>query len=775
MIGTSAEPPYRRAELPVEVRLRDLLGRMTLDEKLAQLGAVWGASLLEGDRLDEGRAKTSLAHGIGQITRLAGASTHEPDTCARLANEIQRFLRERTRLGVPALLHEESCAGFSARGATCFPQIIGLASTWEPPLVEAMARVIREQMRAVGARLSLAPVLDLARDPRWGRCEETFGEDPYLVGRMGVSYVRGLQGADLSEGVAATGKHFVGYGAPEGGLNWAPARVPRRELLERFAVPFAEAIREAGLACVMNGYHEIDGVPCGASRELLEEILRGTLGFDGVVLSDYFTLQTFVSYHAIAADESEAACRALEAGVDVELPALVGYGEPLRRAIADGRIDERLVDRSAARVLRLKLELGLFEAPPLDESATGPRFDDPSQRALARRIAAKSIVLLENHDELLPLAPNLRRVAVIGPSADCIRLLQGDYHYPTHLEVLRGEEEDLEPLFVPMVSLLEGIRAAVSPETEVHHVHGCELLGGSTEGFGEATELARRCDVAIVVVGGRSGLVEGCTSGEFCDRAGLELPGVQTELALAVHATGTATVVVLLNGRPLVLTRLAECIPAIVEAWLPGEEGGHAVADVLFGRVNPAGRLPLTLPRAVGQLPLYYDHKPSGARSPIHGDYADLSTRPLYPFGHGLSYTRFSYGGLKVTPRALPMDEPLRVELELGNTGCRAGEEVVQLYLRDRVASVTRPVQQLAGFVRLALEPGEVRRVVFHVDPARLAFYDEGMEPVLEPGTIEVMVGSSCADIRLRSEIELVGERRAARPDRAEPTRVELE
>ncbi|UCE88056.1 MAG: glycoside hydrolase family 3 C-terminal domain-containing protein [Deltaproteobacteria bacterium] len=774
---------------------------MDLDEKLAQLGGVWAGALLDGERFSESRAKPALAHGIGHVTRLAGSSVLAPRACAELANQIQRFLLENTRLGIPAIVHEESCAGFTARGATCFPQAIGLASTFEPALVRELADVIRRQMRAVGARHSLAPVLDVARDPRWGRTEETFGEDPYLVARMGVAYVQGLQGETLRDGVIATGKHFVGYGASEGGLNWAPAPLPRRELLERFVPPFAAAIHEAGLASVMNAYHEIDGVPCGASAELLEALLREELGFEGVVVSDYFTVKTLMTYHGIAANESEAAQRALEAGIDVELPALDCYGAPLREAVESGRVALERVDRAVARLLGSKFELGLFDDPYVDAASAPAIFDTPEQRSLARRVAAKSIVLLKNDGDLLPLDPALRSVAVIGPSADSARLLQGDYHYPTHLEIVFGpmrdgapaprpggaeadaasgepepatREVDLSRVMVPTVTLLEGIRSAVSAQTEVHTARGCEILGDATDGFADAVATARAADVAIVAVGGKSGLVEGCTSGESVDRAALELPGAQAALVEAIAATGTPTVVVLVNGRPLALTRVAERVAALVEAWLPGEEGGHAVADVLFGRVDPAGRLPVSLPRAVGQVPLYYNHKPSGARSQWRGDYADLPTRPLFPFGHGLSYTRFDYANLSLAPRAVSPDGELEVALEVANVGERPGEEVVQLYVRDVVASLTRPVQELKGFARIALEPGECRRVAFRLDVGQLAFYDAAMQLVVEPGAVEIRVGRSSEDIRLSDRVEIRGPGSAARRRPAAPTRVEL-
>ena len=787
MVSSYERAPYHYPHVPVEDRVRDLLGRMNVEEKVAQLGGVWSTALLEGEHLSEAKAWASLRHGAGHITRIGGGTVLGPRESARLANEIQGFLVQRTRLGIPAIVHEESCAGYTARGATCFPQAIGLASTWEPQLVEAMTDVIRTQMRAVGAHQALAPVLDVARDPRWGRTEETFGEDPYLVSRIGVAYVKGLQGEDRRQGIVATGKHFLGYAASEGGLNWAPAHIARRELLEVYVTPFEAAVREAKLGSMMNAYHELDGIPCGASRELFEGLLRTELGFDGVVVSDYFTIPTLMTYHQAAGSKEEAARLALEAGLDVELPALDYYGGPLLEALQDGRVEMALVDRAVSRVLRMKFELGLFEEPYVDAEAAPAVFDSPEQRRLARLIARKSMVLLKNEDGVLPLDRSQRRLAVIGPAAESIRLLQGDYHYPAHLEIRFGPVHeggvaprpeaggvDLAQHFVPMVSVLEGLRSKLSPQAEIVAARGCDILGRSKDGFAEAVAAARHAEVAVVVVGGKSGLVEGCTSGESIDCADLALPGVQEELVEAVVATGTPTVVVLINGRPMALPWLAEHVPAILEAWLPGEEGGHAVADVLFGDVPPGGKLPISLPRSVGQVPVYYGHKPSGGRSQWRGDYADLSAKPLFPFGHGLTYTEFEYSGLELSAEQAPATGAVDVSVRVANVGSRPGEEVVQLYVHEAVAGVTRPVKQLAGFQRIALRQGEERRVAFKLDLSQLAFYDRDMQFVVEPGRIQVMVGSSSEDIRLSGSFEITGERRLLRRSEVVATTVEV-
>ncbi len=755
-------------------RVTDLLDRMTLEEKLAQLGGVWITDLLEGGRFAPERAAARLAHGIGHVTRLVAATGLRPADAAALANEIQSHLRASTRLGIPAILHEEACAGFMARDATCFPQAIGQAATWAPELVEAMGRVIRTQMRAVGTHHALAPVLDVARDPRWGRIEETYGEDPYLVGRMGVAYVRGVQGERLGEGsVVATAKHFLGYGASEGGLNWAPARIMPRELREVYAAPFAAAIQEAGVASAMNAYHELDGVPCGASRELMVELLRDELGFDGVVVSDYFTLATLLTYHRVAQDKTDAARLGLEAGIDVELPAHDCYGDALRAGLASGAIDPALVDVSVRRLLEQKVRLGLFERPFVEVPGAALVFDTGDQRALAREMAEKSLVLLRNEGDLLPLRDGAR-VALIGPGADDRRLLQGDYHYPAHVEVMFESQgdlpaptpiiadrvEDLGAHYPPMTTLLGGLRARIAAGGEVRYARGCDVLGDDTSGFEEAVSAARAADVAVVVVGDRSGLTDAATCGEARDRADVRLPGVQEALVEAVIASGTPVVLLLLGGRPLALGGLAERVGAILAAWLPGEEGGTAVAAALFGDVSPSGKLPVSFPRDAAQVPVYFGHKASGGRSHWKGDYVDMPTTPLYPFGHGLSYTRFGYADLNVTPAEGGADDEVAVSFEVCNEGARPAEEVVQVYVRDPVASVTRPVQQLVGFTRVALDPGQARRVTIRVPVLMLAFYDRTMRFVVEPGQIEVHVGTSSADVRLRGGFTVVGDTR---------------
>ncbi|GIV85151.1 MAG: beta-glucosidase [Candidatus Roseilinea sp.] len=739
----------------VHPQVRDLLARMTLEEKLAQLNACWMRDLLTDGRLDADKLRRHLRHGIGQITRPGGSSALPPDALAEAANQIQRFLVEETRLGIPAILHEECCAGAMVRQGTIFPQPIGLASAFQPDLIAEMTEAIRRQLRAVGLHHGLAPVLDLARDPRWGRLEETFGEDPLLVARCGVAYVRGLQGDDLRDGVMATGKHFIGHSASQGGLNCAPAWLGRHELFEAYLLPFQAAIQAASLAAIMNAYPELDGEVVAASRRLLTDLLRETLGFDGLVVSDYEAIKMIHTYHFAAESLRRAAVLAIQAGIDIELPTPCCYGDLLRQALEAGEVDMATLDQAVSRNLQKKFELGLFERPYVEAEHAAATFADPRPRALARRLARQSLVLLKN-DGLLPLPRDLRALAVIGPNAHDARNLLGDYTYPAHLEDQFPAETAEELTRIPTV--LDGIRALAAPGTQVRYARGCDNLDPSTDGFAEAVHAAEQADAVVLVLGDRSGLTPRCTSGETRDSASLRLPGAQEALVEAILATGKPVALALVTGRPYVLTGLAPRVQAILQAWLPGEEGGLAIAEALFGEVNPGGKLPVTFPRSAGQVPIFYNHKPSASRSNWHGDYMDESVRPLYPFGHGLSYTHFGYGGLIISPAQVTRGEQVDISLEVCNSGERAGDEVVQLYVRDEYASLPRPVKELKGFARLTLAPGERRRVTFHLPADALAFYDADLRLVLEPGRIQVMVGSSSEDIRLTGAFEIVGE-----------------
>jgi beta-glucosidase len=760
-----AATPYLDPALAVADRVDDLLGRMTLEEKLAQLGSIWVFEVLDGDRLEHGKAQERLGPGIGQITRVAGATSFAMPVVAALANEIQRFLVERTRLGIPAIIHEECLHGLVARDAVCFPQSIGLAAAWDPHLLEALASSFARQLRAIGAHQGLAPIFDVARDPRWGRIEETYGEDPYLIAALGVAYVRGLQEGGGGP-VLATGKHMVGHGLPEGGMNRAPAHIGTRELRDVYLWPFEAAVREAGMRSMMHAYEDVDGVPCVASRELFTTTLRDEWGFDGIVVSDYAGIDELVESHAIVGDLGAAAALALEAGIDVELPSTAAYGAPLAQALAAGAVDPALVDRAVARVLAVKFELGLFEAPYVDAAAARPPL--AADRALARDAARASIVLLEN-DGTLPLRDDLATIAVIGPNADNARNLLGDYAHIAHIETLLEMREN--PIGFPVphdldlsgeldgrFTVLDAIRERCADGAEVRFAAGGGVLDASDAEIAEAADAARGADVAIVVVGERSGLTLDCTCGEMRDRMELTLPGRQEELVAAVAATGTPLVLVLVAGRPLGIPEAAQRAAAVLNAWVPGDEGPAAITDVLFGDADPGGKLPVTVPRHVGQVPIHYAHKPSGGRSHWHGDYVDGSHLPLWPFGHGLSYTRFALHGPQLDRTTLALGDEVAIAVEVENVGERAGDEVVQLYVRDEEASVTRPVKELRGFRRVHLAAGERRRVSFRLAAEQLAFTGLDGQLVLEPGLVRVMVGTSSADLPCQADLELTGE-----------------
>ncbi len=760
---------YLDARLPIAARVDDLLSQMTLEEKIAQLGSLWVYEIADEQGLNRAWAQTRMGNGLGQVTRLAGGSSLGPVATATLANAIQKFLVEETRLGIPALIHDECCSGFLANGATNFPQIIGIASTWEPELVGAMTQIIRRQMRAVGVHHGLAPVLDIARDPRWGRTEETFGEDPYLTSVMGAAYIHGLQGENWSDGVMATGKHFVGYSASDGGLNWAPARIMPRELREVYLAPFEVAVRVARLASIMPAYHEMDGQPCSSSYALMTDILRKEWDFDGLVVSDYMAIHQLETYHHLARDKAHAAQLALEAGMDVELPSIDAYGAELANAVEAGEIAVALIDRSVQRMLAAKFAFGLFEQPYVVPDKVLEVFNTVEQRATAREIARKSLVLLKNEGALLPLPKTLSAIAVIGPNADDTRNLLGDYSYPAHIETLLTFKElgfSEHPLpeslqrvdeYADMISVVDGIRQLVSAQTKVHYARGCAVNSTSTEGFAAAVDAARQGEVAVVVVGDKAGLTPECTTGEFRDSAHLALPGVQQALVEAIVATGTPVVLVIVSGRPYAIPNLVAAVPAVLQAWLPGAEGAPALAEVLFGEVNPSGKLPMTFPRHAGQVPVYYARRPSGMRSFFYGPYTDESNEPLFPFGFGLSYTQFAFENLTVTPDRIVTYDAVQVSLEVTNTGAIAGDEVMQLYTRTEGASVTRPVKELRGFRRIHLAPGERVRVTFTLPAEQLAYYDDTMQLAVEPATVHVMVGNSSQNLPLTSVFALVG------------------
>lgn len=741
-------------------RVRGLVAALDPEQKRAQLGSAW--LTLEPGTGDvapfqgtfapaPGDPDEQLRHGIGHLTRPLGSRPVEPTAGVEAVAAVQRRLVERSTAGLPAISHEECLAGVMVRDATQLPCPLALGATWDPALVEELGAVLRRQMRAVGAHQGLAPVADVVRDPRWGRVEECFGEDPYLVGSMVVAYVRGLQGDDLRTGVAATLKHFAGYPAGAGGRNFAPAQVGPREMADVLLVPFEMAVKLAGAASVMNAYNDVDGEPCGASRHLLTEVLRERWGFDGVVVADYFAVSFLEDMHGVAGDQAEAAALALRAGLDLELPATACYAR-LGEAAERGLATDDDVDLAVGRVLALKERLGLLDGPPVAPPAGPVELHAEADAELVRRAAVRSLVLLRNEGDLLPLGPVApgARLAVLGPNADRPTAVLGNYSFAQHVA---DHFPDDDPGRLPRTVLDELGAAWEAAGGEVRHERGCEVDGDDRSGLPAAVAAATGADVAVVVAGDRAGHFGRGTVGEGTDTEDLSLPGVQAELVEAVVATGTPTVLVLLDGRPHVLGGLARQVPAVVQAFFPGEEGAAALAAVLLGEEAPGGRLPVSTGIPAGAQPATYLRRALSRGVPPRP-----AAEPEHAFGHGLTYTTFSLDELEVAPTEVPLDGEVEVACTVTNTGDRTGEEVVQLYLRDPVASVARPLLELRGFARVALEPGASALARFTVPADLCSFTGVDLRRVAEPGVIEVHVGRSSADLPLRASFTLVGD-----------------
>ncbi|MGA2624961.1 MAG: glycoside hydrolase family 3 N-terminal domain-containing protein [Bacteroidota bacterium] len=848
--------PYKNPSLPIAERVKDLLSRMTLEEKIAQLQC----------EIQDIEGKDSIiTRGVGQLActlRPLG-----PKEAAGLANKIQKLAVEKTRLGIPIIIHDEALHGLIGKGATSFPQAIGLAATWDPDLMERIATVIGKETRSRGVRQVLSPVINIARDVRWGRVEETYGEDPLLTSRMGVAFCKNIE----AEGVVTTPKHFVAN-VGDGGRDSHPIEFSEALLREIYFPPFKACFQEGHATSVMAAYNSINEQPCSGNRWLLTDVLRNEWGFKGYVVSDYGSVGGILDLHHTAANLKEAGKQAVEAGLEVELPNIYAYGSPLVAAVKEGLVSEATIDTAVGRVLTAKFNLGLFEHPYVDPASAEKINNDPAHRSLALEAAHKAIVLLKNTDGFLPFKKDLKSIAVIGPDADTMQLggysgfgtkvvtlLEGIKNkVPQSATVSFAKGCDLMETGLPPVTSdhlvppdgkpgehglkgeyfnnmdLSGTPELVrtdkqinfdwgngSPAPQIHSDHfsvrwtgkivptatsgyrfsimtddgvrlyldGKQMVdswydrGASADFFmvnlvadkqydlrieyyenvgsafaslgwnvkasedmemQKAVETARKADVAVVAVG----IVEG----EGSDRAELNLPGTQEELITAVAATGVPTVVVLINGSAVTMNGWMDKVAAILEPWYPGEEGGNAIADVLFGNYNPGGKLPVTFPQAVGQCPLYYNLKPSGRGY----DYVSMTGKPLFAFGYGLSYTKFDYTNLQITPKQIAPSEKIQVSLDVQNAGVRNGDEVVQLYVHDKVASVTRPLKELKAFRRVTLSPQEKKTVSFTLTPDDLSYLDKNLKYVLEPGTIEVMVGSSSADIRLKGSFEVI-------------------
>jgi beta-glucosidase len=745
-------PGYKNPDLPVDHRVADLLSRMTLQEKVAQMMCVWGQkkTMLSDDtgNLDLGRIRTHLKDGIGQMGRLSdtGGGKNAPEMAA-LANRLQKFFVEETRLGIPVVFHEECLHGLAGPDATSYPQPIGLASTFNPELIEQIYTAIAEETRSRGAHQALTPVVDVARDPRWGRVEETFGEDPYLVSRMGIAAVRGFQGDGTftdKKRVLATLKHFAAHGQPESGSNCGPGNFSERVLRDTFLFPFKEVLEKANPASVMASYNEIDGVPSHANAWLLRNILRKEWGFKGFVVSDYYAITELKGKddsvsHAVAKDKTEAALRAAQAGVNIELPDPDCY--PLLPSLVErGVIPESLIDELIAPMLEYKFRLGLFEDPYVSADAGAHEQRMQSERALALRAAQETIVLLKNNGGVLPLrSEKYPTIAVIGPNADR-RLLGGYSGKPRYY-----------------TTVLQGIQERVGDDATVLYSEGCKITVGGAwdedvvtlpdpeedrQSIARAVSIARQSDVVVLVLGDNEQTSrEAWSYRHLGDRTSLDLFGAQNALVQAVAATGKPMVLVLFNGRPNSLNVAHGHVAAILECWYLGQETGHAVADVLFGDFNPAGKLPISIPRSVGHLPCYYNHKPSARRGYLFDDIT-----PLYPFGFGMSYTTFAVSNPRLESSSIHAGGTTRLLVDVKNTGPRIGQEVVQMYIRDLVSSVTRPVKELKGFAKISLTPGESRTVALPIGPEHLSFTNIDKQYGVEPGDFEIMVGTSSRD-----------------------------
>lgn len=751
LVAQAQNEPYHDSKLPVEQRVTDLLSRMTLEEKVAQMEGSWENRQFfsnpqdlfldeKGNFLPE-RAAVLLKNGLGGMSR--PSENRGPREMAEFTNTMQKWMKENTRLGIPILFHDECLHGHVAPKGTSYPQAIALASTWDPDLVREVFTATAAEVRARGAQQCLAPVLDLARDPRWGRTEETYGEDPYLVSHIGLAAIEGFQGSALpidKTHVMATAKHFAVHGQPEGGTNVAPGNYSERVIREYFLKPFEVAVKQGDVQAVMASYNEIDGIPSHSNKHLLEDILRQEWGFNGVVVSDYFGITDLRTLHHVVSSDEDAARLALNSGVDMELPFAAAYPSLIEQ-VHQGKVSEAAVDRAVTDILRAKFLTGLFDDPYVDPDYAEKITNDAGHQQLALKAAHEAIILLKNDKNLLPLDKSrYKTIAVIGPDAADLHL--GGYSDNPG----RG------------VTVLQGIRNKVGAGA-VLYAEGCKIteslpdwnadkvvLGDpvlNAKRIQDSVRLAQKADVVILALGGNEQTSrEAWAVNHPGDRDNLDLLGNQDDLVKAILAVGKPTVVFLQHGRPNSINYIAEHVPAILDGWYLGQEGGTAVADVIFGDYNPGGKLPITVPSSVGQLPDYYYQKPSAKR-----EYLGTSVLPLFPFGWGLSYSKFQYSNLRVMPEAIGPEGKAKVSVDVTNTGKVAGGEVVQLYIRDEVSSVTRPVKELRGFRRIALEAGKTQTVEFYLGPDELSFLNRDMHRVVEPGAFKIMVGGNSVDL----------------------------
>ncbi|MDX1718681.1 MAG: glycoside hydrolase family 3 N-terminal domain-containing protein [Salegentibacter mishustinae] len=764
--------PYQDASISVEGRVKNLISLMTLDEKIGQLTTPLGWKMYkkEGNKsgISDLYKEEIIIRHIGGLWGLLRADPWtqktletglDPKEAAKITNAIQKYAIENSRLGIPLLLEEEAMHGHMAIGTTVFPTAIGQASTWNPELIKEMATTIAEEIRAQGANTGYGPIIDIAREPRWSRVEETFGEDSYLIAEMGKSIIKGFQGekeSDLKDGkhVAATLKHFAAYGVSEGGHNGAAVHVGERDLFQNYMYPVKEAV-DSGVLSVMTAYSSIDGVPSTAHKSLLTNTLREDWGFNGFVISDLASIEGLFGDHHVVSSQEDAAAVAMNAGVDVDLGGN-GYDDALKNAVLAGKVAEDRINEAVKRILTIKFKLGLFDDPYVDIKDVEKTVRNAEHIELAREVARQSITMLKNEEDLLPLSKDLKNIAVIGSNADMQYNQLGDYTAP------QAEEN--------IVTVLEGIQNKL-PGATINYVKGTAVRDTTQTDIPAAVEAAKNAEVAIVVLGGSSArdfkteyletgaatvsskedeVLGDMESGEGYDRSTLNLMGKQLDLLKAVVKTGTPTVLVLIKGRPLLLNWPSENVPAILDAWYPGQEGGNAIADVLFGDFNPAGRLPVSVPKSLGQIPVYYNYW-----FPNRRDYVEIDAKPLYPFGFGLSYSEFEYSDLKLNTSGKGKNTKIEISLKISNVSKVDGDEVVQLYIRDMVSSVLSPVKQLRTFKRVSIASGETETIRFELLPKELSLYNTEMKQVVEAGEFKLMIGASSEDIRLEKTFEI--------------------
>jgi beta-xylosidase len=776
-------------------RANELLAKMTLEEKAMQVSCVVPLALLDKDGLMRGQADKLIKDGIGHVAGIGLLGHKSPEVVAKSVNAVQRYLVNETRLKIPAIFHNEALNGVVSPNFSAFPTPIGLAATWDPAAVQEMADIMRRQMRATGMLHALAPVMDVARDARWGRVTETYGEDAYLVSAMSVAFTRGMQGKDLSQGVLVCAKHFLGYAMTEGGQNMAATMVGPRELYDVYARPFEAAIRLAGLAGVMASYSEYEGVPIHVSRAVLTDLLRGRMGFTGTVVSDYNGVGWAQTRQVVADNPEDIGALALAAGMDVELPGIHGYGKGLVQAIKNGKVSEAKLDESVRRVLRDKYALGLFENPYVKEDPIEIRKVAAEGDGLSRRLAAESVTLLKNEKNVLPLRRSFKKIAVIGPHADSVMVGFPHYTFPAALPMLgfavklgkfpmpgvgdvpkegmaalqaelgaASAQEQYARKNYGALSLAEAVRKLL-PGAEVAAVAGTGIQPSQPINIPAAVAAAKAADLVILYVGGKAGWVgDDLTEKEGGDTANIDLPPQQVRLVNAIVAVRKPTVAVVSMGRPQGLAAVIDKLPAVLTAYYGGPHQGTALAEAIFGVTNPGGKLPVTLPRHAGQIPIHYaQHNGSGYRrnkADIHRGYIDMPSTPLFPFGHGLSYTTFRYGPLRLAADSVDVNGELRASITITNAGKRRGTEIVQLYAADTATGITLPAQQLVGFQRVDLEPGASKTVQFVVPMSLLAYTGVTGEVVMEPGPVELSAGSSSSDLRSNATLNVTGRTR---------------